>query len=138
MIPIIERDSAHPYPPVITEATRPFWEGLREGRFRVTKGTSGSLTFPPRPFDRDTLSRDVTWTDVSGKGLLYSVTEVHAAPTAFAGESPYCVCIVDLVEGIRLATRLLGPVSTPLDSPVQLVAIKYSNAMTYSARPFHG
>lgn len=138
MIPVIDKNTDHPYPPVVTEVTKPFWDGLAEGRFLTVRGPNGKLTFPPRAFDRETLSRDITWAEVSGRGTLYSVTEVHAAPSVFADESPYCVCIVDLEEGIRLATRFLGPVTTELDSLIELVAIRYDNAVTYSARPVRG
>lgn len=135
MIPIIRKGSDHPYPPVITEVTKPFWDSLAEGRFLAVAGPDGALTFPPRNFDRESLSRDTTLVELSGKGTLYSITEVHAAPAVFVEQSPYCVCIVDLEEGIRLATTFIGPVTTPLDSAVELVTIQYENAVTYAARP---
>ncbi|MER7797111.1 OB-fold domain-containing protein [Microbacterium sp. NPDC096154] len=134
MIATVVEDREHPYPPVITEVTRPFWDGLKQARFLTTRTPGGTPVFPPRAFDKATWSKDVEWVELSGRGLLYSVTQIHAAPTAFAAEVPYCVAIVDLEEGVRLATRFLGPVTTPLDSPVELVAVQYRDLTTYAAR----
>ncbi|MEV8359907.1 OB-fold domain-containing protein [Microbacterium sp. NPDC076895] len=139
MIEVITVDAFHPYPPVVTAATKPFWEALAEGRFVTTRGVAGGVpVFPPRAFDKHTWSRDIEWTELSGRGVLYSLTAVHAAPAVFAHEVPYAVCIVDLDEGVRLATRFLGDVTTPLDTPIELVAVRYANAVTYAARPVVG
>lgn len=40
-------------------------------------------------------------------GSLYSWTRVHAAPTAFASETPYGLGVVDLDDGLRIAMRLM-------------------------------
>lgn len=136
MIPIIELDRAHPYPPRVTPFTSVFWDALREGRFLCTRsGDEGPPTFPPRDFDPDSWRRDVQWVELSGRGTLYSVTAVHAAPEAFRDMAPYQVAIVDLVEGPRLATAFLGPVETPLDTPIELVAIRYTDSTAFAARP---
>lgn len=134
MIDTILIDQPHPYPPIHTAVTQPFWEALEEGRFITTRGIDGDPVFPPRAFDKQTWSRDIEWVELSERGILYALTAVHAAPAAFAGETPYSVCIVDLDEGIRLATRFLGDVTTPLDTPIELVAVKYTDSITYAAR----
>jgi uncharacterized protein len=136
MLPTVDVDRTHPYPPRKTPFTLPFWDALTEGRFITTRfGADGVPTFPPRDFDPATWKRDVEWVELSGRGTLYSVTEIHAAPAAFREFAPYRVAIVDLDEGIRLATAFLGPVDTPLDSPVEMVALRYTDEVAFAARP---
>lgn len=135
MIDIIDLDRPHPYPPRLTPFTAKFWEALAEGRFITTQfASSDTPVFPPRDFDPVTWSRDIEWVDLSGRGKLYSVTSVHAAPEVFREFIPYQVAIIDLDEGIRLATAFLGPVDTPLDSPVEMVALRYTDSLSFAAR----
>jgi len=138
MISAVELDHPHPYPPRRTPFTTPFWEALAEGRFITTRAAGGDPTFPPRPFDPDTWRRDVEWVELSGRGTLYSVTSIHAAPEAFRAFAPYQVAIVDLEEGPRLAAAFLGSVETPLDSPVEMVALRYTDHVAFAARPLAG
>lgn len=136
MINTVEFDRPHPYPPRKTPFTAPFWDALAEGRFLATRfGADGIPTFPPRDFDPVTWNRDVDWVELSGRGTLYSITSVHAAPEAFRDLAPYQVAIIDLEEGPRLATVFLGPVETPLDSPVEIVALRYTDDVAFAARP---
>ncbi len=97
------------YPPRITEFTTPFWDGLRQGRFRTTVCRACThLTFPPKPICPACWSQDIEWFDLSGRGVLRSYTEVCAAPLMFAEEAPYVLCLVDLEENIRCLSRVLA------------------------------
>jgi uncharacterized protein len=138
MINTVELNHPHPYPPRRTPFTAPFWEALAEGRLITTRSADGAPTFPPRDFDPVTWSRDVEWVELSGRGKLYSITAIHAAPEVFRAYAPYQVAIVDLEDGPRLATAFLGPVDTALDSPVEIVAMKYTDDMSFAARPLTG
>ena len=44
----------------------------------------------------------------SGKGKIYSFTEVTAGPAGFELEVPYLLAIVELDEGPRLAAQVVG------------------------------
>ena len=79
-------------------------------------------------------NESVEWVELSGKGKLYSWTTMHAVPAVFQFEAPYRVCVVDLEEGIRVTTRLLGNGLAPLDRPIELVAIRYPNTPSFAAR----
>lgn len=97
-----------PYPPRISEATRTFWDSLRNERLRTTRCQDcGDLTFPPKPVCPNCLSASLSWRDFSGEGTLYSYTTVWAGPQIFEEELPYTVCVVDLDEGLRLGSRLI-------------------------------
>jgi uncharacterized OB-fold protein len=44
----------------------------------------------------------------SGKGKIYSFTEVTAGPAGFELEAPYVLAIVELEEGPRLTAQVVG------------------------------
>ncbi|MCX8195404.1 MAG: Zn-ribbon domain-containing OB-fold protein [Candidatus Micrarchaeota archaeon] len=44
----------------------------------------------------------------SGKGRIYSFTEVSAGPAGFELETPYILAIVELEEGPRLTAQIVG------------------------------
>lgn len=135
MIAVIDSDQPHPYPPRITEFTQTFWNALAEGRFMTTASVdSGQLTFPPKPVSPHAWGEEVEWVELSGRGTLYAHTTVHASPAAFVGDLPYRICIVDLEEGIRLATRLIGPEEATIGGAVELVAVRHTDCMSYAAR----
>ena len=126
------------YPPRISSFTRPFWEGLRCGRWQTTRCEDCSRqTFPPKPVCPHCWSTRVAWSELSARGTLYSWTRIHAAPTAFAGESPYAVGIVDLDSGIRLACRLYerGGAIWQTGMPVEMIVMQFEDGPLFAARP---
>jgi len=44
----------------------------------------------------------------SGKGTVYSFTEVASGPVGFELESPYVLAIIELEEGPRLTAQIVG------------------------------
>jgi uncharacterized protein len=104
----INRDGRAPYPPRISEATRPFWEALRDGRLTTTRCQDcGDTTFPPKAVCPNCFSERLSWQPLSGRGTLYSYSTVWAGPKVFEEELPYTVCVVDLDEGLRVGSRLI-------------------------------
>ncbi|EOM76932.1 DNA-binding protein [Rhodococcus rhodnii] len=139
MIPIIDVDARHPYPQRVTEATKPFWDALGAGRLITTaSATTGRPTFPPKPIDPHTWDHEVVWVELSGRGTLYSFTTIHAAPSAFVRDVPYRVCVVDLDEGLRLATRLWGDREVRTEDRIELIVVRYTDHISYAARPLDG
>jgi uncharacterized OB-fold protein len=59
---------------------------------------------------------------------------IHAAPAAFRAETPYRVGIVDLHEGLRIATRIVGDPSPQIDGPVEIVVLNYLDGPLFAAR----
>ena len=134
-LPIIELDQPLPLPIQHTAVTAPFWDALARGRFIANCCQAcGYLAFPPKGFCPHCSAGDMGWTELSGKGVLYSCTTVHAAPAVF-GELPLQVAIVDLEEGIRLVTRLLEGDQAVLDTAVELQVTKLTNGFLFAARP---
>ncbi|WP_454634195.1 Zn-ribbon domain-containing OB-fold protein [Bradyrhizobium cenepequi] len=100
--------TARRYPPRLTHFNQPFWSGLQSGEFKTTRCTKCSeATFPPKPICPRCWCTDMDWVDISPDGEVYSYTVIHAAPAIFAEEAPYVVAIVDLDQGLRLASRVL-------------------------------
>ncbi|MDE2059288.1 MAG: OB-fold domain-containing protein [candidate division NC10 bacterium] len=44
--------------------------------------------------------------NLSGRGTLTSFTTIRVPPTAFQGQEPYTVAVIDLDEGLRVTARL--------------------------------
>ena len=64
------------------------------------------------------------WVAASGRGRLYSWIVVrHPIPREiYAGEVPYVVALVDLEEGVRIATNMTcAPEDLTGDMPVEVV-----------------
>lgn len=127
--------SDRPYPELDPE-TRPFWEALAEGRFELQRCTAcGRHVFYPRLVCPHCGGGPLEWVSASGRGTVHSFTVVHRAPPAFAAEVPYVVALVDLEEGPRMMTRLLGaePAEVHIGMPVQ-VAIEGDPPLPYFRR----
>lgn len=95
--------------PQPTSITRPFWEAARAHRLAIQGCAScGRYVFYPRPFCPH-CGGELAWSDVSGRGTVYSFT-VARRPTAraFEPDVPYVIAIVELAEGPRLTTNVVG------------------------------
>lgn len=127
---------ARPWPPRVSAFTKPFWDGLVAGRFSTVRCRAcEKRTFPPKPFCPHCWARGMDWVPLAPRGTVYASTVVHAAPKLFAHEIPYRVCIVDLEDGLRIATRLVGAQDFAVDRAVELVVLDYEDGPLYAARP---
>lgn len=121
---IIPRSGPRAYPPRQSAFTRIFWDGLSQGKFLTTRcDDCGKFSFPPKPLCPHCWSKSVHWGELSGQGVLYSYTVVHAAPATFAADVPYRLCIVDLKEGLRLAAGLVGQAEARIGAPARPVVL---------------
>ncbi|MFM7141630.1 MAG: Zn-ribbon domain-containing OB-fold protein [Alphaproteobacteria bacterium] len=104
--------SATAFPKPVPKATpelAPFLEAAREGRLAVQRCTScGSLRFPPRELCSRCWSREVEWTDASGRGEVFSFYVMHQVyHPGFAADVPYPVVVVKLEEGPLVVSNLV-------------------------------
>jgi uncharacterized OB-fold protein len=96
--------------PVPTPVSEPFWAALREERVELQRcDECATWVYYPRSRCPHCLSDHLTWTEVDGRGTVYTFT-VAVQPTAppFADEVPQLLAIVELAEGVRLSTTLVG------------------------------
>jgi uncharacterized OB-fold protein len=105
------------------EVSLPFWEGTRAHELRVQRCRGcGRHIFYPRAICPFCLSEHLDWVTASGKGKVYSYTVVRRAMhPAFREDTPYVLAIVELEEGPRLTTNVVGvePEKVRVDMPVQ-------------------
>ncbi len=96
--------------PMPTAISAPFWNGLKEGRLTIPHCTScGHWIFFPRRHCDKCWSQDLEWKEVKGAGTLYTytLTRVPTLPD-FADEMPQKLAVVELDEGVRINTTLVG------------------------------
>jgi uncharacterized OB-fold protein len=111
--------------PEPTPETREFWEGAKRGELRIQRCRScGKAYFFPRPFCPHCSSQDVEWFTASGRGRLYSYVINHRAAPGFQVWAPYVIAVIQLEEGPRMMTNIIGveplPENLPIDMPVEV------------------
>ncbi len=120
--------------PVPSPVSKPFWDGLGDGELRVQRCSAcGAFVFYPRPHCPSCLSAELDWLAVSGLGRVYSFTVVRRAMhPAFAEDVPYVYAIVELEEGPRLMTNIVGcpPEAVRVDMPVEAVYDRVTSEVT--------
>ena len=96
--------------PVVNADSAPYWEGARDERLLLQRcGDCGAVRFFPRYLCTECGSDSVDWVEASGKGTVHSFTIVHrAAFPAFQAMTPYVVALIDLDEGPRMMTNIVG------------------------------
>ncbi len=95
--------------PEPTPVSRPFWDGLAEGRILVQYSPSlGEHVFYPRTLAPGTLADDLEWREIDGGGSLYTFT-VADRPTAppWTDHVPQVLAVVEWDAGPRISTELV-------------------------------
>ncbi|GGN52054.1 Zn-ribbon domain-containing OB-fold protein [Oceanobacillus indicireducens] len=101
--------SLHISKPVYDEESRPFWEGLNNKELLIQQCKScNKHIFYPRSLCPFCFSEEIQWKKASGKAKIYSYTVIHQAFGPFKEETPFIVGIVELDEGVRMMTRIIG------------------------------
>jgi len=120
--------------PEITEELRPFFAAAREGRLVVQRCVGcGRRRFPPRDICSECLGREADWVGSSGRGHLVSFNVMHQVyHPGFAAEVPYAVVLVELKEGPRITSNLVGVPANEvrIGMPVKVVFEKLSDEVT--------
>ena len=111
--------------PKPTPWSKPFWDGCKRHELLIQKCRDcQNFVFYPKLFCQYCLSPNLEWVKVSGRGKVYSYTVVYSyAPTDFSGDVPYVVAVIELQEGVRLMSNIVGcsPEAVKCDMKVELV-----------------
>lgn len=96
--------------PTIDEGTEPWWAATREGKLLIKRCSDcGKAHFYPRIFCPFCWSENVDWERASGRATLYTWSVVYSNDLPpFPDKVPYAAAIVDLEEGPRMMTRVVG------------------------------
>jgi len=103
--------SDYPKPlPVATPESQPFWDACRRHELALQRcDACCSFWFPPGPLCPRCHSAEWRWTPTSGRGTVYSFAVVHRVyHPGFSDSVPYAVAVVELDEGPRLPTEIVG------------------------------
>ena len=97
-------------PPVVNADSAPYWQGAREDKLLLQRcADCGALQFFPRYLCTACGSENHDWIEASGHGTVHSFTIVHrAAFPEFQAQTPYVVALIDLEEGPRMMTNIVG------------------------------
>ena len=98
-----------------------YWEKAKQRELWLRKCNScGQAYFYPRDISPCCFSRDTGWIQASGRATLYTFGIVHRAPhPGFAGDVPFVTAIVELEEGPRMPTNIVG-IEEPTPEKLQI------------------
>jgi uncharacterized OB-fold protein len=88
----------------------PYWEGCRAGKLVIQRCRDcAAYQFYPRDLCITCGSAQVEFVEVSGRAIVhaYSICHKPLSPR-FADLTPYVVALVDLAEGPRMMTNIVG------------------------------
>jgi len=89
----------------------PFWEACnRETLLLQHCGECGKRFYYARRLCPRCGGHDLAWEPSTGKGTVFSFSEVHVSffGPEWESELPYTVVLIDLDEGPRMLSRLIG------------------------------
>lgn len=90
--------------------------------------TCHNVIFPPRDVCPHCAEQKQTWTNLSGRGEVYSYTTMQNAPRGFEQYAPYTVALVKLAEGPMVTAQLtdVDAQDVFIGMPVEMVTRKLS------------
>jgi uncharacterized protein len=111
--------------PTVTPESRPYWEGAQRGELWIQRClTTQRYFFPPRVYSPFTVGGATEWVQASGNATMYSYVINHRPVPGFEDDVPYAIAVVQLEEGPRLMTNIVGIANTPenlvLDMPLRV------------------
>ena len=134
-------DYAKPLP-TLTDENRPFWDACRAGRLSLQKCNDCShIRYPISAFCPRCLSANFDWTDVSGRGTVFSYIVFHQAyHPGFKDDLPYNVALVQLEEGPRMYSNIVGSPNgqVRIGDPVEVVFDPVTPEVTIPKFRLHG
>jgi len=96
--------------PISNADSLPYWNAARERKLLIRKCKAcGELHFMPRHLCPVCWSDQLEWIQSKGEGTVHSCTVIRRAPVAtFASLGPYVLALIDLDEGPRMVTNIVG------------------------------
>ena len=102
--------------PTLNDSNRPFWEAAGEGRLAMQQCSACEhVRFPISHVCPRCLAYEYQWRTLSGRGTIFSYVIYHQVYNqAFKQEVPYNVAMIQLEEGPRMFSNIVG---VPNDRP---------------------
>jgi uncharacterized protein len=107
--------------PTVTRDTEFFWSGVKERKLMIQRcAECEQFRHPPRPMCPTCNSLEWCAIEASGNGTVYSFVLPQHPQFPFM-EYPYIVALVELEEGTRIVTNIVG--TTPEDVSIGLPVV---------------
>ncbi len=108
--------------PEITPITQPFWDAAANKKLVMQRCRDcQSWVWCPRPVCVECGGANLDWTPLSGRGKVFAFTVIREvvgrALRGFASDIPYVTAWIDLEEGPRICSNVVG-------CPIEQVAIE--------------
>jgi len=123
--------------PSPTPETQMFWDSCRNRAMELPQCQAcRKFHFYPRSMCPYCWSRDLKWVQTSGLATLYSYVISHRALAGFESVTPYVIAVVELEEGVRMMTNLVGVKPDPCDISIDMaLRVSYQDVSEVSTLP---
>jgi uncharacterized protein len=126
--------------PTIEDETSEYWTAATDGRLLIARcGSCERVHHYPRVMCPFCWSEDVTAVEASGQATLYTYSTVFMNDLPpFKERLPYTAAVVDLAEGPRLMTTIVGvdPADLRIGMPLRAEPIEITGGVTaFAFRP---
>jgi len=103
-------EAKRPQPTLDEADTRPFWEATKQHELRYqTCDDCDGIVFYPRRHCPHCMSMKLSWKTSRGEGTVYTYTIIRQiGHPAFRELAPYVVAWIDLDEGFRMLSNVVG------------------------------
>jgi uncharacterized protein len=111
-------------PPVVNPETQLFWDGTTQNELRLQRCLQcATFIWYPRAMCPHCHATQLEWLATPGEGIVYSYTIVRKTGGVYADSVPFVVAYVELDEGPRLLTNIVGcdPESVSIGQRVEAV-----------------
>jgi uncharacterized protein len=120
--------------PVPSAESQAYWDGLRDRKLLMPRcDACGKYWFPPSLLCPHCNATKWTWTSTSGRGRIFSYVVYHRIyHPGFADEVPYAVAVIELDEGPRMVSNVIGiaPDKVACDLRVEVVYQPITDTIT--------
>ena len=133
-------DPIRPLPSLDEPDTAPFWQATNdhELRYQVCDDCD-AVVFYPRRHCTQCLGSALTWRTSAGQGTIYSFSTVQLSRHPFFGAKvPYAVALIDLDEGFRMMSNVVGVADPEAELRVgRRVALEWEDHAAVAIPLFH-
>lgn len=97
------------FEPPASEGAAPYWDATRDKQLLVPTCPEHGPFWYPREVCPRCLTPDLEWRPASGRGSVYACSTMpKPAMPGMADAVPYVVALVELEEGVRLMSNVVG------------------------------
>ncbi|POX36896.1 hypothetical protein C3486_31175 [Streptomyces sp. Ru73] len=116
--------------PIVMDAeSRPFWDGVARGELLLQRcGGCARAVFPARAVCPHCFGAELRPVAAAGTGTVHSKTVVHRAFGDFAEQVPFTIALIDLDEGVRMMSRIVGETPVAIGDRVRLQVTRLGDA----------